>query len=58
MLALWKEINAIIENKNSTINLLEWEKESLRAENEKLKNEIKELKNDIEKYKENEANRV
>lgn len=48
METLMKEINALLEDKNTTITLLQWE-------NEKLKKEVADLKNDIEKYKENEA---
>jgi FtsZ-binding cell division protein ZapB len=48
METLMKEINALLEDKNTTISLLQWEVE-------KLKKEIADLKNDIEKYKENEA---
>lgn len=46
-----KEINDILEEKNTRISILKWE-------NERLQKEIAELKNDIEKYKENEVNRA
>ena len=58
MKTLLQEINNILEAKNDTIKILEWEKSFLKDENMKLRDEIKELTNDIEKYKENEANRV
>lgn len=48
METLMKEINALLEDKNTTITLLQWEVE-------KLKKELAEAKNDLEKYKENEA---
>ena len=55
---LMKEINNLLEDKNTTISILEWEKNNLKEQNEKLRRENEELKNDIEKYKENEVNRV
>lgn len=48
METLMKEINALLEDKNTTIALLRWEVEKFKKENA-------DLKNDIEKYKENEA---
>ena len=51
METLMKEINDILEEKNTRISILKWE-------NERLQKEIAELKNDIEKYKENEVNRA
>ena len=51
MEALFKAINDVLQSRDDSIYLLEWE-------NERLKAEIAELKNDIEKYKENEVNRV
>lgn len=49
MKTLLQELNNILEEKNTRIAILEWEK----AE---LKKEIEALKVDIEKYKENEVN--
>ena len=46
-----KEINNIIEAKNTKISILEWE-------NENLKKEIEALKIDVQKYQENEEKRV
>jgi cell division septum initiation protein DivIVA len=46
-----KEIDKLLEAKNTDINLLRWE-------NERLREKIKELENDIEKYKGNEVNRI
>ena len=51
METLLKEIDKLLESKNETITVLEWQVDL-------LKKEIAELKNDIEKYKENEVNRV
>ena len=48
METLMKEINDLLERKNTDIAILKWE-------NEQLKKENAELKNDIEKYKENEV---
>lgn len=45
METLMKEINDLLEEKNTKISILKWEIESLKKENA-------ELKNDIEKYKE------
>ena len=51
METLMREINKVIESKNTDIEILKWENERLRAE-------IAELKEDIEKYKENEVKGV
>ena len=51
METLIKEIDKLLEEKNSRIDLLKWEVEYLKKENA-------ELKTDIEKYKENEVNKV
>ena len=48
MEALLKAINDILEEKDTTVSLLKWEKE-------RLEKEVAELKHDIEKYKENEV---
>ena len=48
MKTLLKEIDKLLEAKNSEIYMLQWEKERLLAQ-------IKELKHDIEKYEENEV---
>ena len=51
METLMKELNNLIEAKNTEISILKWENEMLRKENA-------ELKQDIDKYKENEVNRA
>ena len=51
METLLKEINALLEDKNSTITFLQWEVEQLKKENA-------ELKNDILKYKIDEAKEI
>lgn len=58
MEALMKAINDILEDKDTRITFLKWEKERAERENAELKKEIEELKVDIEKYKENEVNRI
>ena len=58
MEALMKAINDILEDKDTRICLIKWEKEHLEKEVAELRKEIEELKNDIEKYKENEVNRI
>ncbi len=55
MKTLMQELNNILEEKNTKIILLEFDKSQLEKENAKLKKENAELKNDIEKYKENEV---
>lgn len=50
-----KELDNLLEEKNSKIAILEWENQQLKKENEELKKENAELRNDIEKYKENEV---
>jgi peptidoglycan hydrolase CwlO-like protein len=57
MEALMKAINEIIEDRDTRITLIKWEKERLEKEVKELKKEIEELKGNIEKYKENEVNR-
>lgn len=51
METLMKEIDYILEQKNTEISCLKWEIERLKKENT-------ELKVDIAKYEENEVNRV
>ena len=51
METLMKELNNLLEDKNSKISILEWEVSQLKKENA-------ELKADIEKYKENEVKTV
>ena len=58
MEALMKAINEIIENRDTRITLIKWEKDRLEKEVAELKKENAELKSDIEKYKENEVNRI
>ena len=65
MEALMKAINDILEDKDTRITLLKWEKERAEKEVAELKKEIEELRHeiaglyiDIEKYKENEVNRI
>jgi peptidoglycan hydrolase CwlO-like protein len=58
METLMKAINDLLEEKNASITLLKWERDSLIEEKKRLERENAELRNDIEKYRENEANRV
>ena len=58
METLMKELNKLLENNNTAIDILRWEKEKLEKENAELRKEIVSLCIDIEKYKENEVNRI
>ena len=58
METLLKEINKILEEKNTEIYLLKFDKERLEKENGEMRMEIAELKKDIEKYEENEVCRA
>ena len=58
METLMQEINNLLEEKNSTISILKWEKERMEKEILELKKEMSSLYYVIEKYKENEVNRA
>ena len=52
MNTLLKELDKLLEAKNETIAVLEWQLDVYKKENEELQKENKELKTDIEKYEE------
>ena len=57
METLIKEIDKLIEKKNTEISVLKWEKEKLEKENAELKEKVNALATDVEMHQENEENR-